>query len=213
VAVDDLGRVTPLGGIRYLNAADQVPEDMLTGWRRQQLSRNLGLDTIDGPDACLANRTPSPTGSRPFCCCSTPNRSCGSLRCGPNKSRSRRARSLSCWARNQPCPRAVRTAATRSPRRRPNLRTANTDGSPWLFPGNRAGRHLHAQSIMDRLRTLGIDLLGSRNAALRDLVRQVPAPIVATQLGYSHQVTQRHAALAAEPMSKYAAVRSRDSVG
>jgi hypothetical protein len=66
---------------------------------------------------------------------------------------------------------------------RPNLRTANTDGSPWLFPGYRAGRHLHAQSIMDRLRTLGVDLLGSRNAALRDLVRQVPAPIVATQLG------------------------------
>jgi hypothetical protein len=55
---------------------------------------------------------------------------------------------------------------------------------------------------MDRLRTLGIDLLGARNAALRDLVRKLPAPIVATQLGYSHQVTQRHAALAAEPMSK-----------
>jgi antirestriction protein ArdC len=51
---------------------------------------------------------------------------------------------------------------------------------------------------MDRLRTLGIDLLGSRNAALRDLVRQVSAPIVAAQLGYSHQITQRHAALAAE---------------
>jgi integrase/recombinase XerD len=48
VAVDDLGRVTPLDGGRYLNAADQVLEDMLTGWRRQQLSRNLGLDTIDG---------------------------------------------------------------------------------------------------------------------------------------------------------------------
>lgn len=93
---------------------------------------------------------------------------------------------------------------------RPNLRTANTDGSPWLFPGYRAGRHLHAQSIMDRLRTLGINLLGSRNAALRDLVRQVPAPIVATQLGYSHQVTQRHAALAAEPMSKYASIKAAD---
>lgn len=48
MAVDDLGRVTPLGGVRYLNAADQVLEDMLTGWRRQQLSRNLGLDTIAG---------------------------------------------------------------------------------------------------------------------------------------------------------------------
>ena len=92
---------------------------------------------------------------------------------------------------------------------RPNLRTANTEGSPWLFPGYRAGRHLHIQSIMDRLRAIGIDLLGARNAALRDLVRQVPAPIVASQLGYSHQVTQRHAELAAEPMSRYTAVKSR----
>jgi hypothetical protein len=94
---------------------------------------------------------------------------------------------------------------------RPNLRTANSDGSPWLFPSTRAGRHLHPNSIMDRLRGLGIDLLGTRNAALRDLVRQVPAPIIATQLGYSHQVTQHHAELAAQPMSKYAAIRSKNS--
>lgn len=91
---------------------------------------------------------------------------------------------------------------------RPNLRTANTDGSPWLFPGYRAGRHLHPGSVMNRLRTLGIDLLGSRNAALRDLVRQVPAPIVATQLGYCHQVTHHHAELAAQPMSKYASIKA-----
>jgi hypothetical protein len=90
---------------------------------------------------------------------------------------------------------------------RPNLQTANTDGSPWLFPSTRAGQHLHPQSIMDRLRDLGIDLLGTRDAALRDLVRRVPAPIVATQLGYSHQVTQKRAELAAQPMSRYAAVK------
>jgi hypothetical protein len=52
-------------------------------------------------------------------------------------------------------------------------------------------------------RESGIDLLGTRNAALREIVRQVPAPIAATHLGYSHQVTQKHAALAAEPMSRY----------
>ena len=50
---------------------------------------------------------------------------------------------------------------------------------------------------MLRLRVIGIDLLGARNAALRDLVRQLSAPIVATQLGCSHQVAQRHAELAA----------------
>jgi hypothetical protein len=45
-----------------------------------------------------------------------------------------------------------------------------------------------------RLRGSGIDLLGTRNAALREIVRQVPASIAATQPGYSHQVTQKHAA-------------------
>ena len=60
---------------------------------------------------------------------------------------------------------------------RPNLRTANTNGSPWLFPGYRAGRHLHAQSIMDRLRAIGIDLLGARNAALVDALAEAAIDI------------------------------------
>ena len=47
MAVDDFGRVIALGGVRYLNPADQVLEEMLTGWRRQQLSRDLSLDTIN----------------------------------------------------------------------------------------------------------------------------------------------------------------------
>lgn len=91
---------------------------------------------------------------------------------------------------------------------RPNMRAGNSDNSPWLFPSSRAGRHLSPNTIMIRLRDLGIDLLGSRNASLRELVRQVPAPIIATQLGYSTQVTLKHAALAAEPMQRYAALRS-----
>lgn len=47
MAVDELGRVIRLGSVRYLNPADQVLEDMFTGWRRQQLARNLALATID----------------------------------------------------------------------------------------------------------------------------------------------------------------------
>ncbi len=60
--------------------------------------------------------------------------------------------------------------------------------------------------MMNRLRGLGIDLRGARNTALRALVRQVPAPIVATKLGYTPGVTSKHADLAAEPMSRYAAL-------
>lgn len=88
---------------------------------------------------------------------------------------------------------------------RPNLQTVSSTGNPWLFPGGRAGRHLAAQTVMMRLRSVGIDLLGARNAALRDLVNQAPAPIVAVQLGYSTQVTVKHASLPARPNQRYAA--------
>jgi hypothetical protein len=47
MAVDDHGRVVPFETVRYLNPADQVLEDMFTGWRRQQLARNLSPNTIN----------------------------------------------------------------------------------------------------------------------------------------------------------------------
>lgn len=88
---------------------------------------------------------------------------------------------------------------------RPNLRTTGGSiESPWLFPGSRAGKHLDPQSIMLRLRALGINLLGARNAAIQNLVAEVPPPLVAELLGYSYQVTHRHAEIAAQPWSQYA---------
>jgi hypothetical protein len=87
---------------------------------------------------------------------------------------------------------------------RPNLRTGGgMIATPWLFPGYRPGKHLDAQSIMQRLRGLGINLLGARNSALGNLVAEVPPPLVAELLSYSYQVTQRHADLAAQPWSRY----------
>lgn len=47
MAVDDAGRVLELAGVRYLNPADQVFDEMLEGWRNQQLSRNLAFSTIE----------------------------------------------------------------------------------------------------------------------------------------------------------------------
>jgi hypothetical protein len=89
---------------------------------------------------------------------------------------------------------------------RPNMRTGSSSGSPWLFPGYRAGQHIHPNTLMMRLREIGIDLLGARNASLRGLVKEVPAPLVAEMLGYSYQVTQKHAAAAADPWSRYAPI-------
>lgn len=97
-------------------------------------------------------------------------------------------------------------------RDRPNLQTTNRSQNPWLFPGGRPGAHLAANTVMIRLRSIGIDLRAARNAALRSLTIQTPAPIVASQLGYSTQVTIKHAALAAQPDQKYTGTWSRGSV-
>ncbi len=50
--------------------------------------------------------------------------------------------------------------------RRPNLRTGAGTDSPWMFPSTLAGRHLHPNTFMDRLRDLGVSLLGARNRAI-----------------------------------------------
>jgi site-specific recombinase XerD len=47
VAVDGSGRVLQLNAVSLLHPEEQTLEDMFTGWRNQQLSRNLQFDTID----------------------------------------------------------------------------------------------------------------------------------------------------------------------
>ncbi|WP_231510982.1 hypothetical protein [Arthrobacter sp. UNC362MFTsu5.1] len=96
---------------------------------------------------------------------------------------------------------------------RPNMRTGISSGSEWLFPGYRPGQHIHPNTLMIRLREVGIDLLGARNASLRALVKEVPAPLVAEMLGYSYQVTQKHAAAAASPWANYAPERPAPDSG
>lgn len=91
---------------------------------------------------------------------------------------------------------------------RPNLRTHN-HSSRWLFPSHTGGRHLHPVGIMNRLRHLGIDVQAARTSALRGLVTQAPPPVVAQLLGYSYQVTERHARAAASTYSRYVAASDR----
>jgi len=88
-------------------------------------------------------------------------------------------------------------------RNRPNLRTASGTESPWLFPGTRAGQHLHPNTIMLRLRGLGIELLGARNTALGEHLAVTPPPLVADALGYSYQVAFLHADNAGEAWTRY----------
>ncbi|UKA61109.1 recombinase XerD [Arthrobacter sp. FW306-04-A] len=94
-------------------------------------------------------------------------------------------------------------------RNRPNLRTGSDTRSPWLFPGTRAGQPLHPNTIMDRLRSLGIDLRGARNTALDEHLTLTPPPLVADALGYSHQVAFLHADAAGDAWSRYVERRAK----
>lgn len=47
MAVDAGGRVLEFGAVRYLHPDEQVLSEMLSGWRNQQLSRNLQHSTIE----------------------------------------------------------------------------------------------------------------------------------------------------------------------
>lgn len=93
--------------------------------------------------------------------------------------------------------------------KRPNLRTGSDTQSPWLFPGTRAGQHLHPNTIMDRLRSLGINLIGARNTALHEHLLVSPPPRVADAPGYSHQLAFLHADAAGDAWARYVNLRTR----
>lgn len=59
---------------------------------------------------------------------------------------------------------------------RPNLCTVAGPDSPWLFPSTLAGRQLDPNAVMDRLRDIGVNLLGARNRAIGELVSNAHPP-------------------------------------
>lgn len=95
---------------------------------------------------------------------------------------------------------------------RGNHRTMNHDSS-WLFPGTRAGQHISEQALMQRIRSLGIDIHAARNAALHDLTKEIDPASLADLLGYSTQVMNIHAARAAVPMATYPALKHEKHLG
>ena len=97
--------------------------------------------------------------------------------------------------------------------RRPNLNTASNPTSPFLFPGRSADKHLLPSTLRTAAIQMGIDIVGARSGALRQLVLDCPPTVVAEALGYSHQAMDRHARRAGSPWSSYAALRSEGSDG
>ncbi|GGM63220.1 hypothetical protein [Microbacterium saperdae] len=89
---------------------------------------------------------------------------------------------------------------------RRNQTTATNKTSPWLFPGRASGWPLHTTSIRDRLHNLGIPNLSNRSRAIRELLRQAPAIIVAGMLGYSPTGSERIATEYGVTWQQYAAI-------
>lgn len=87
---------------------------------------------------------------------------------------------------------------------RPNLTGAANPGSNLLFPGRRAGQPLHPTSLRMRLYAAGIPNITGRTAALRQLLLQAPAAVVAGMLGYGPQTAEKKAAEAGAVWKNYA---------
>ena len=103
-----------------------------------------------------------------------------------------------------PVPEPFASLLLRHTGQRLNLTTATNADARWLFPGRRGGQPMDPASIEKRLHLAGIPARNGRTAALRQLVLQAPAPVIAEMLSYSHQGTARVAAEAGSPWSRYA---------
>jgi hypothetical protein len=103
-----------------------------------------------------------------------------------------------------PVPEPFASLLLRYTGQRLNLTTATNAGARWLFPGRRGGQPMTPDSIERRLHLAGISARNGRTGALRQLVLQAPAPVIATTLGYTHQQAARVSAEAGSPWSRYA---------
>lgn len=76
-------------------------------------------------------------------------------------------------------------------------------GTNWLFPGQRAGKPRSPNTLLLKLRAIGIDIQGVRNTTIRGLVEEIDPTSLSRMLGYSKQVMSKHATAATVPWSSY----------
>jgi len=87
---------------------------------------------------------------------------------------------------------------------RSNTNTATNHDSRWLFPGRRAGQPMTPNALAALVHDLGVPTVAGRTAAIRQLVLEMPAPVVADALGYGQATTTRLAAQAGGTWNRYA---------
>jgi hypothetical protein len=80
-----------------------------------------------------------------------------------------------------------------------------TDDHPWLFPGGKAGLPLSLQSLMRRLKALGIKARPARNTTLMELAAELPDIVLSRLLGIHHSTAARWLRVAGRPDAEYAA--------
>ena len=86
---------------------------------------------------------------------------------------------------------------------RSNLNTSTVD-SPWLFPSTTAGLHISPNTILHKFAIWAWTAKAARVVALRQLVSTTPPAVVAPMLGYSYQITEKHAARSGGRCATYA---------
>lgn len=75
--------------------------------------------------------------------------------------------------------------------------------SNWLFPGRNPGQPAAYSTVFTQLRALGFPMRTARISALRQLVLQAPAPVIAEALGFHYTTTERQHANAGATWNRY----------
>ncbi|MEU9189383.1 hypothetical protein AB0D14_33550 [Streptomyces sp. NPDC048484] len=85
-----------------------------------------------------------------------------------------------------------------------HLTCASSRSSRWLFPGRQPGQPMNPASLQDHLRKGGVPPQRGRTSAIRHLVLQAPAPVIAKALGYHDKTATRLVTEAGGTWSRYA---------
>lgn len=81
---------------------------------------------------------------------------------------------------------------------------ASSRSSRWLFPGRQPGQPMNPVSLQVHLREIGVPPQRGRTSAIRQLVLQAPAPVIAKALGYHDKTATRLVTEAGGTWSRYA---------
>ncbi|MFD7616419.1 hypothetical protein [Streptomyces sp. NPDC059802] len=89
-------------------------------------------------------------------------------------------------------------------RSRQHLPYASSRSARWLFPGRQPGQPMNPVSLQAHLREIGVPPQRGRTSAIRQLVLQAPAPVIAKALGYHDKTATRLVTEAGGTWSRYA---------